>query len=209
MEILKYRKGILLITIALVFGFKSGAQDYKSLQSAFEISYMHELNNNYLGAMEVLKRNYSESSYETNLRLGWLTYKAGLYSESVAYYAKSIQLMPYSIEARLGYVLPAYALGNIDQVIVKYKDILKLDPNNYTANYRLGAIYYSRKDYNSAYKMFEKIANMYPFDYDVLHMFAWTNYRIGKLREAKVLFQKALLNRPNDASVLEGLSLIK
>jgi Flp pilus assembly protein TadD len=42
-----------------------------------------------------------------------------------------------------------------------------------------------------------------------LHMFGWTNFRMGKLNEAKVLFNKALLVKPNDASALEGLSLIK
>jgi Flp pilus assembly protein TadD len=50
---------------------------------------------------------------------------------------------------------------------------------------------------------------MYPFDYDALHMFGWTNYRLGKLREAKVLFNKTLMNRPDDKSALEGLGLIQ
>ena len=72
--------------------------------------------------------------------------------------------MPYSIEARLGYAYPAAAMGNCDQVIGKYLEILKIDPSNYTASYKLGSIYYSRKDYNSAYKLFEKLVNMYPFD---------------------------------------------
>jgi hypothetical protein len=40
-------------------------------------------------------------------------------------------------------------------------------------------------------------------------MTGWTNFQLGKLREAKVLFQKALLNRPGDNSATEGLSLIK
>jgi Flp pilus assembly protein TadD len=50
---------------------------------------------------------------------------------------------------------------------------------------------------------------MYPFDYDNLVLYAWTNYQLGKLREAKVLFNKVLLNKPNDASAKEGLGLIK
>jgi len=40
-------------------------------------------------------------------------------------------------------------------------------------------------------------------------MLAWTNFKLGKLREAKVLFQKALLISPDDESATEGLNLIK
>jgi hypothetical protein len=51
--------------------------------------------------------------------------------------------------------------------------------------------------------------NLYPFDYDGTIMFAWTNLKILKLREAKLLFQKALLIKPGDSSALEGLASIQ
>ena len=117
--------------------------------------------------------------------------------------------MPLSIEAKLGFVNPAAALGNWEQVKTQYFDILKIDPKNYTANYRMGLIFYGKKNYLGAYKFFETLVNLYPFDYDSIIMYAWCNYFLQKTREAKVLFNKALLNRPNDASALEGLSLIK
>jgi Flp pilus assembly protein TadD len=40
-------------------------------------------------------------------------------------------------------------------------------------------------------------------------MYAWTNLKLGNKKEAKELFQKVLLNKPNDASALEGMSFIK
>lgn len=204
-------KKIALLTAFFMVTAVNGllAQDRTSLEEAFKTSYTNESNAEYAKAAEVLKKVYDESSYELNLRLGWLDYQAGLFTESIAFYNKSILLMPMSIEARLGFVLPAAALGNWNQVISRYNEILKIDPNHYTVNYRMGLIYYGRKDYQTAYKYFEKIANLYPFDYDALHMFGWTNYRLGKLREAKVLFGKALLNKPGDASAREGYDLIK
>lgn len=207
MEIIKK-----LAAVVLFFWIASGhaiAQDYKALQEAFSSSYTLETAKKYTSAIETLKKVYTESSYELNLRLGWLHYLAGSYAESTNYYAKCIKLMPYSIEARLGFAQPAFAMGNLNQVEAKYLEILKIDASNYSALYRLGSIYYGRKDYTQAYRIFEKLVNMYPFDYDALHMFAWTNYRTGKLREAKVLFNKALLNKPNDVSAQEGLNLIK
>lgn len=210
MEILRttsYR--ILIILLLLLEGAGISAQDFKKLQEAFTASYSYENSKNYSKAIQALKQVYDAQSYEINIRLGWLYYYAGNYPESVNYYTKSIQLKPYSVEARFGYALPASAMGNWNQVLDKYVEILKIDPNNYTANYRMGLIYYNRKEYATAFKHFEKLANMFPFDYDAIHMYAWTNYRLGKLREAKVLFQKTLLIRPGDSSATEGLGLIK
>jgi len=210
MEILKKTSYyILLFILLLLKAADLSAQDFKKLQEAFTASYNYENSKNYSKAIQALKVVYDAQSYEINIRLGWLYYYAGNYPESVSYYTKSIQLKPYSVEARFGYALPASAMGNWNQVLDKYIEILKIDPNNYTANYRTGLIYYNRKEYTSAFKHFEKLANMFPFDYDAVHMYAWTNYRLGKLREAKVLFQKVLLIKPGDSSASEGLGLIR
>ncbi len=210
MEILKKNiLGLSLLVIMILRANSLSAQDYKVLQDAFVASYSYENNSNFPKAIEALKKVYDPQSYEINIRLGWLNYKAGNHNESIGYYTKAIQLKPYSIEARLGFALPASAMGNWNQVLNKYIEILKIDENNYTANYHIGLIYYNRKEYATAYKNFEKLANMYPFDYDATHMYAWTNFRLGKLREAKILFNKTLLIKPGDASALEGLGLIK
>jgi tetratricopeptide (TPR) repeat protein len=210
MEILKKIKIIIVMTSLFFVQAKNlSGQDYKALQDAFISSYTYENNKNYLKAVDALKKVYDNESYEINVRLGWLYYFAGNYPESIVYYSKAIKLKPYSIEARFGYALPASAMGNWNLVLDKYNEIFKIDPSNYTANYRTGLIYYNRKDYAAAYKYFEKLANMYPFDYDATHMYAWANYRMGKTREAKVLFNKTLFIKPADGSALEGLGLIK
>jgi tetratricopeptide (TPR) repeat protein len=209
MEVLKRRAGILLLFILLFTNQGVKAQNGKILQDAFASSYTAETAGEYTKAIDALRKVYMEDSYALNLRLGWLTYMTGSFSESTAYYNKAIQLMPYSIEARLGFALPASAMGNWEHVITRYQEILRIDANHYTTNYRMGAIYYYREDYQAAHKFFERIANMYPFDYDAVHMFAWTNLRLGKKTEARALFNKALLIRPEDESCKEGLSLLK
>lgn len=207
MDILK--KVLFVIIIGFTFISFTQAQDYKLIQDAFEKSYLYEYSGDYSKAIDGLKSVYSEESYETNLRLGWLTYLAGFFTESTAYYQKAMELKPLSIEAKFGYVYPASALGNWEQVKKHYNDILQIDSQNTVANYRLGSIYYGNEDYTSALKYFEKLVNLYPFDFDGLLMYAWTNLKLGKFREAEVLFNKALMNRPNDKSALEGLELIK
>ena len=181
----------------------------KSLQDAFKSSYSWEFKGNYADAIASLKAVYDENSYEINVRLGWLHYLSGSFTEATAYYQKAITLMPYSIEAKFGYVLPASALGNWEQVKVKYDEILQIDPQNTLASYRMGMICYGKQEYAKAEKYFEKVVNLYPFDYDSNIMFAWTNLKLGKYREAQVLFNKVLMLRPDDQSAQEGLALIK
>lgn len=183
------------------------AQD--ATQKAFEKSYELEKTGNYTAAIQTLLTVYAAKNYEFNLRIGYLKYLAGAYAESMAYYQKSIDLMPYAIEPRLGYVYPAASLSKWDDVVTQYNAILKIDPKNSNVNYRLGVIYYNRKKYAQAYSLFEKVVNLYPFDYDGLIMYAWCNYRAGKLPQAKLLFKKVLLLSPNDKSATEGLALIK
>lgn len=188
-------------------GFKSNAQS--TLETAFATSYKAEAAGKYADAIKTMKEVYDEKSYDVNLRLAFLTYEAGLFTESMSYYEKAIALMPYSIEAKFGYVLPAAAVGNWDKVLNQYMEIVKIDPQNTKANYRIGSIYYGRKDFANAYKYLEKVVNLYPFDYDGLVLYAWANFQLGKTKEAKLLFEKVLQLSPRDKSALEGLSLIK
>lgn len=206
MELLK--KAILVI-VFFSFVTASPAQDYEKLAKAFEASYAAENKGEYQQAIQALLSVYRADSYEINLRLGWLFYMSGRFTDALPYYQKSIDLMPVSIEAKLGYVLPAAALGNWAQVEKQYRDILKIDPMNTTANYRMGLIYYGRQEYAQALRFFDKVLNQYPFDYDTVIMVAWSRLKSGQMREAKIMFQKALIIRPNDSDALQGLSIIK
>ena len=198
----------MVISLLYLAGIAVG-QEFTAISEAFKRSYSYENESKFTEAAAELKKVYRADSYEINIRLGWLDYKAGSYIESMEYYQKAIDLKPFAVEPRLGFVMPAAAAGNYNQVEEQYNKILSVDPMNTTANYWLGMIFYNREQFDTALKYFEKVANLYPFDYDSTIMYAWTNFKLGKLREAKVLFQTALLISPGDSSALEGIGLIQ
>jgi len=202
-------KKLTLTFVVLALSIYAFSQDYEKNIKGFQNSYLHEASGNFTEAILDLKNIYTEDSYELNLRLGWLTYSSGLFSESQAYYSKAIALKPFAIEPRFGVVLPQAAMGNWTAVITQYDKILEISPNNSIALHRLGLIYYGQKDYTKAEKYFEKVVNLYPFDYDALVMYAWSNFQLKKYREAKVLFNKALMHTPTGASAMEGIELMK
>ncbi len=208
MESLKKMR-TLAVLLLLVIRINIYSQNEDAVINAFKESYILENKGEYIKAADVMKKVYDEKSYEINLRLGWLNYESGLFTESSADYQRAISLMPYSEEARMGYVLPASALGNWTQVMEQYNKILENNPGNTIVNYRMGLIYYGKQDYLTALKYFEKVVNLYPFGYDALIMYAWCNLKLGKTTEAKVLFKKVLMYSPDDSSAKEGLGLIK
>lgn len=206
MEVVK--RNIVFIILSIMVSY-SYAQDNSKILEAFQNSYLHEASGNLAEAILDLKAVYNEDSYEINLRLGWLSYSSGLFTDAQSYYYKAIDLKPFAVEPRFGIVLPQSAMGNWDSVIKQYKKILEIMPNNNVALHRLGLIYYGQKEYLEAEKYFEKVVNLYPFDYDALVMYAWTNFQLKKFREAKVLFNKALLNTPSGTSATEGINLME
>lgn len=195
---------LLLLTTVFVH-----AQQEAKWQAAFNESYTQEANKQYAAAINTLKAVYEEKSYELNLRLGWLTYLNKEYSSSQGYYQKAVNLKPYSLEAKFGLVQPLAALQLTDKTLQVYEDILKIDPQQTKANYWAGVIWYNRKKYETAARYFEKLVNLYPFDYDGNHMLGWTYLNMGRSNDAKILFGKALLAKPGDASCLEGMKQVK
>ena len=201
------KKYIIIALMAMATSIS--AQDTTTLQSAFSSSYQHEEAKDYSAAINDLLNLYNASSYEINVRLGWLNYYHGDYANSLKYYKKAMELMPYSVEAKFGYILPLSAQGNWNEVVAIFKDVLKTDPQNSYANYKLGAIYYERAEYEMAKSHAEKVVNMDPYDYDAVILLAWVNLKMEDYRKAKILFNKSLLIIPENASALEGLTLIQ
>jgi tetratricopeptide (TPR) repeat protein len=206
MEILKKAIVILLFISS---SFWAVAQNEAAMQKAFSESYKQEANAKYTDAINELAAFNNKDNYEVNLRIGWLYYLNKNYTQAQTYYHRAVTLKPYAIEAKLGYIKALAAAESWDKVMQQYNEILKIDPQNYTANYWSGVIHYNRKKYETAVKQFEKLINLYPFDYDANHLMAWTCLYLGRLNDAKTLFNKALLIKPNDASCIEGLSKIK
>jgi tetratricopeptide (TPR) repeat protein len=202
-------KKLLLLAIIIICSLTVSAQTQIIRQSSFTKSYEYEKSGNYISAKKELTNIYKSNDYFINIRMGWLNYLQKEYTESIKYYKLAISLKPYAIEAKFGIIKPLSAIENWEEVKNQYLQILKIDPQNTIANYWLGVIYYNRKDYSNALKLFEKTVNLYPLDYDSVIMLAWTKLNLSKTAEAKILFNHALVLRPNDSSALEGLKLIK
>lgn len=194
------RLNILTLTLSLSFVGLAQSSDL-----AFSKSYTFEYESQYIKAIKALQ-DLNADSYEVNLRLGWLFYLNKDYTRSETHYKKAIVMEPGSVEARFGLVLPLSAQGNWNSVVAVYSEILKQDPNNSIANYRIANIYFNRKDYVNTINYLGKVIRMYPFDYDSNLLYGKTLAAQGKAGEAKKYIEKALEYNPQSE---EGKALMK
>lgn len=176
----------------------------QSAELAFSKSYAFEYNSEYSKAITALTELNSDN-YQVNLRLGWLYYLNKDYLRSEANYKKAVAHEPASIEARFGLVLPMSALGNWNNVLSVYLEVLKLDPNNTIANYRTASIYYNRKDYTNAAAYINKVIKLYPFDYDSNLLNGKILIAQGRNADAKKYFSRALEYNPQSEEASAAL----
>ena len=202
-------KKIICIFVFTAIASAAMAQSQSVLQAAYVKSYESEKSGSYIAAISDMKAVYIAKDYTANIRLGWLSYLAKQYTESIRYYTIAIGLKPYAIEARFGCVKPLSAIESWEKVKENYLKILEIDLQNTVANYWLGVMYYNAKDYSNGQKLFEKVVNLYPLDYDSTIMLGWCKLNLGKQTEARYLFNQALILRPSDSSALAGLKLLK
>lgn len=179
-----------------------------NISTAFYNSYTYENEKNYDKAIQSLNAVYSESSYDINLRMGWLYYIQGDYLKSQNKYKQAVKLAPKSIEAKFGLIYPLTALQNWNEVLKVYEQILLLDPNNSKANYHVAYIYYVRKDFAKANQYANKTYTLYPFDYDSNLLLGRINISLGKILEAKNYLNKALNYSPSSIEVINLLKVL-
>lgn len=203
------KKLIVLGSAFVMLQFSINAQDvFNNKLAAFSTSYEKEYTQNYDEAIKPLENIYSKDDYEINLRLGWLYYSKGDHNKSVAFYKKAVVLKPSSVEAKLALVNPLSYLGNWDEIVTTYEELLKVDPKNYTVNYRLSMIWYNRKKYAQALIYIKTIQPLYPFDYEANLLAGKINIALGNITDAKSALQKAIIYNPlstEPVDILKGL----
>ena len=199
------------LSLLLTSGVAWGALKPQDKVGAFATSIKEETTGDLKRAIQSLLdlSSGSNADYLTTLRLGWLFYNSRDFEKSAQYYKEAIRLSDNSIEALLGVTLPYAAQGRWDLVQDAYKTILARDKLNYTANLRLGQIFFNMGNYLMAKKHFDLLFENYPGDYETNLYLGWTYYNLGSKAKAREAFVNAMSVYPADTSAVKGYGLTK
>ena len=178
------------------------------IRDAYHRSYRYEKAQNYADAIKALAPVITAypQAYTVNLRLGWLNYLTGSFATARTHYQAAIKAAPDSLEAKLGHTLPLLAQEKWEEVELLAKQILRVDPANYTANLRLAYASRLQKKFDAAEAILNGTLVLYPTDISLLTELAIVQLAKDNKAEAKRLFNDIVILDPENVTAKAQLS---
>ncbi len=191
----------MVFVIFLLSGLAVSAQSNDSvIKAAYLKSYNYEKMQNYPDAIKALLPVYEQfpKGYTVNIRLAWLYYLNANYANSIEHYETALESTPYSLEAKVGRLLPLLAQGKYDQVEEEAFNIMNVDYYNYYANLRLLVALRLQQKYDVAEKIAIKMLTVYPIDVSFLTEYALIKQAMGEIDQAAKTFADILILDPEN-----------
>ncbi|MGM0607508.1 MAG: tetratricopeptide repeat protein [Candidatus Muiribacteriota bacterium] len=82
------------------------------------------------------------------------------------------------------------SLGNNSEALEKFEEVLKYDDLDETANFHIGTIHYSRRNYDEAVEKFKNVLKYNTDNFQAMYWLGLTYMRKGELKKAKSLLNK-------------------
>ena len=170
------------------------ASMYTDYQKAYSKSFVHEQNQKYTKAIQILKKIYGQYSYdyELNLRLGWLSYLNKKDKTASKYLKIAMKIKPSGLEAKNMILLPLTRLRKWKTLRHYARLVIKRSPTNYYANIRLAYAYYLQRKSKRALGVYLKLYTYYPSDTSVKLGLAATYLQMRKKDKALVFYKEIL-----------------
>jgi tetratricopeptide (TPR) repeat protein len=191
-----------IILISLLVLTNLFALSDQEIKDAYYKSYNYEKMGNYTDAIKAIMPVYNNypKTYTVNLRLGWLYYLNENYANSLEHYRKAIKISPYSLEAKLGELLPLLVRERYGEVEKKAFQILDADYYNYYGNLRLVFALRMQQKSDLAEKIALKMLAIYPIDVSFLTEYALIKFAQGEKDTAFKLFYDILILDPENVT---------
>lgn len=208
MNKLLLRLAVCLLPFAFCLRISAAAPTDAEIRDAYHKSYRYEKAQNYSDAIKALAPVIGAypQAYTVNLRLGWLNYLNGGFATARTHYQAAIKAAPDSLEAKLGHTLPLMAQEKWDDVEAITKQVLRLDPANYTANLRLAYASRLQKKFDAAEAILNGMLALYPTDISLLTELALVKLAKDNKAEAKRLFNDVVTLDPENVTAKAQLS---
>lgn len=179
---------------------QSGSED--RLKQLYDMSYSQEAQKDYAGAIgDMLQAHAIAPGLDSSLRLGWLYYQAEEQELSLVYYKAALVFSPYSIDARLGMMLPLMALEKWQEARKFGEAVLSDDPGNVWANRYMGLVCYQVEDYKQAEQYYRQALEASPDDALMKLGLGLSLVRQERKEEGHLYCREAELSLPYDTRV--------
>ena len=220
-EIVKIMKGkkwilqlasiALVLILSLIIYIKVSSRGGYQTVKPYRIQKLNEAINqyrlgNYLRAEMIFNSIAQESKNKNDasiaaIYLGNIMVKRNQFEKAIEYYREAWKNKAMAKFAYYNSAIVEQRRGNINKAIRNAKVALKYDVQFVEANLLLGNLYYLKRDYNSAIKVYDK----YQYNPIFLYNKAATYLMLGDVNSAETLFL-TLVTRKDTEKVIKGLS---
>jgi len=146
---------------------------------------------------KVMKKEEAEHYWSETLR----RWKLMLERESDNEYLKSLIVEIHKHHG--GKALESKKNGK--QVIEQYREILKINPNDFEAQYHVCVGLMEEQKWEESTKELQKMSNQYPKNIEVLNLLGWTLLNSGQVDSAFNTWKRGLIIDPNNISTKENI----
>lgn len=203
-----YRWAAALAILGVFLGAASpmSAQEL-DVEEAYYRSYDYERTEDYMNAVRALAGVFEAypEGYTVNLRLGWLYYLNGNYANALTHYDTARRIAPYSLEAKLGYLLPLLGQERYADVESHAYQVVSVDYYNYYGNLRLAVALRLQEKLEQARMVLGKMLTAYPTDPLFLTELGLVAAAEGKDDEARQHFTDVIILDPENPTAREYL----
>jgi tetratricopeptide (TPR) repeat protein len=172
-------------------------------------SYRFESDGDWPHAVEAqrLVAQRKPQDYFATLRLGYLEYKAGRYSEAAADYEVAVHLAPNALDAKLGLLLARIAEKSYPAALETAEAILARDPRNYLARSRKAWALYESQKFREAVAAYSSVLDDYPGDIEMRLGRAYALFGAKRPVESEMEFREVLQRVPSERRARLALGL--
>jgi len=200
---------VCMLAVLCILAAVAPADAQASAAEAYQRSYALETNGKYRQAIAALKGVSAQQrkTYFYQLRVGWLSYKAGRNDQAIAAYRRAAKTSPRAVEPLLGLMLPQMSLRRWQDAAIVARKVLRLAPSDFTANSRYAWCLYNLGRYAEAELVYRRVLEHYPSNIEMQAGLGWSLLKQGHKDEAKKIFAMVLALAPKLGSAQKGLAL--
>lgn len=194
------------LLVALGTASLAQGQDTTQAASLWSDSLRLEQNSDYAGALDKMAyfAKVSSDIYLIQIRCGWLNYMNKSYDKAVTDYLAAAKIEPTSLTPYLGLMYTYRAAGQTPQALQACRQVLQIDPLNYTATKMLAAISYENGNFTDAAQDYLSLLRTHPEDESLLSGAGWSLLKLNRKAEAKLCFQRLLILSPTYSYAQSG-----
>lgn len=198
---------IAVIASAFVFIILTAVTGRKTSGDAKPGKKQKNKNNSAIIKEATKKLSHDPSNIPALQSLGGVYYEALNYEKALPLYQRlcELQKLHPTIDEKtvnLRYGICAFYMEKYDDSLRGFSTVVKMDPQNFEANYYVGRVMYAKKEYEKALIVLKRAANANPENSEVIEYLSYSLFYSKKYRESLPYLKKCVEINPDNKEAL-------